>query len=195
MIILGIDPGLASTGIGVIEESPKGDLRELHRGFVITKAGAPMPERLRVIHAMVESAIEKYRPNVISMESIFFAKNVRSAVLMAHGRGAAMLAAARSGTPVMEYSPLEIKQSVVGKGRAGKDQVRQMVTMLLNIKDIIGSDHEADALAAAITHAFRRKGVGAVRKAAAEATTADAAFDERKELLGLAMQRRRGRRR
>jgi len=195
MIILGIDPGLASTGIGVVEESAKGGLRELHRGFVVTKAGAPMPERLRAIHDMVQDAIEKYRPDVISIESIFFAKNVRSAVLMAHGRGVAMLAAARTGVAVMEYSPLEIKQSVVGKGRAGKDQVRQMVTMLLKIQDVIGSDHEADALAAAITHAFRRKGVGAVRRAAAAASAPDSAFDERKELLGLAMQRRRGRRR
>lgn len=154
-LCLGIDPGLASTGIALVESPDTQHFRLLHSDSIGTSASAPLPARLERIHALVEKAIAAYRPDVVAVESIFFARNVRSAVLMAHGRGAAILAAARLGIPLEEYSPMEIKQSVVGKGRAGKEQIRQMVGVLLGGIPQGLPDHETDAMACAICHFLR----------------------------------------
>lgn len=155
----------------------------------------PMQDRLARIHGAVVKALEEFQPAAVAIEEVFFARNVRSAVLMAHGRGAAILAAARPGITLHEYSALEIKQSVVGKGRATKEQVQQMVTVILGLAQAPSVDHETDALAAALCHVFRSgsavlqaRGTGAVT-----ARPPSAGEDPRKALLALSMQRRRRR--
>ncbi len=188
MIVLGIDPGLASTGVGVVREDEQRALRLVASGHLITTTATPLPERLLMIRRLVSEAIRDHRPDVVSMESLFFAKNVRSAVMMAHGRGAAIVAVAEHGIPLFEYSPLEIKQSVVGKGRAAKEQVSQMVAVLLGLAESPRSDHETDALAAAICHAhrhraFERLGGAAGRAAPAGESEAVNAYEMRKALL------------
>lgn len=167
MIVMGIDPGLASTGVGVIEVLGPQDYRLLHSEFVLTGRGEAIPARLKRIHDLIAGVIERFAPSVVAVESIFFAKNVRSAVLMAHGRGAAVLAASQSGVAVAEYSPLEIKQSVVGKGRATKEQVQRMVEILLNLESAPRSDHETDAIACALCHVFRSAAATRFRPASA----------------------------
>lgn len=153
---MGIDPGLGSTGVGVIES--RDDVwRLVGCREARTNASSPLPARLKTIHDLVEDAIGDFKPDAVAIESLFFAKNVRSAVMMAHGRGVAILAAAASRVPVLEYSPLEIKQSVVGKGRASKLQVMQMVKVLLALPKMPESDHMADALACALAHAYRSR--------------------------------------
>lgn len=154
--ILGIDPGLGSTGVGIIEESASGWVYVESR-VVLTNASQEMPKRLLAIYELVQQAIKTYAPTCAVVEGIFFAKNVKSSVQMAHGRGVALLAAAETSIPVYELSPLEIKQSVVGKGRATKEQVSKMVMLLLQLADAPKTDHESDALACAIAWAFREK--------------------------------------
>ncbi len=156
MRILGIDPGLASTGIGIIEQ--RGDswrVVECHE--VRTSTATPLAQRLQRIHDLVADAIAEFHPDAVAVESVFFAKNVRSVVMMAHGRGVAILAASSARIPVFEYSPLEIKQSVVGKGRASKEQVMQMIKILFGLAELPPSDHQADALACALAHAYRSR--------------------------------------
>lgn len=157
IVVLGIDPGLASTGVGIIIPDGAGGWRRAFSAHVITRHTTPMPKRLEAIHRLVADAVEEYKPTVAVLESIFFARNVKSAVLMAHGRGAAILASSQRGIPIAEYSPLEIKQSVLGKGRGSKEQVKQMVSLLLNLKEVPASDHETDALACALTHVYRSR--------------------------------------
>lgn len=198
MIIMGIDPGLASTGVGVIESYGEGSWRSLYFCHVITATALSLPHRLDKIHGLVQSTIATYRPQAVSIESIFFAKNVRSAVMMAHGRGAAILAAAHSGVSPQEYSPLEIKQSVVGKGRASKEQVKRMVGILLGMEEPPESDHAADALACALCHAYRSSSALARTVSIAEANrpvAEVAAYKARKEMLSLSLRRGSGRRR
>lgn len=201
MIIMGIDPGLASTGVGVIAGDGKGGFRALFSAYVTTHERHPMPERLQKIFDLVSRTIADHEPTAISIESIFFAKNVRSSVMMAHGRGAAILAASQSRVALSEYTPLEIKKSVVGKGHATKDQVKQMVTTLLALRAAPRSDHEADALAAALCHAYRTRlvipGGTATDRGHAEkdSRTGDAGVDARKAILALAAARGSRRRR
>ncbi|MCC5875924.1 MAG: crossover junction endodeoxyribonuclease RuvC, partial [Candidatus Sumerlaeia bacterium] len=135
-VIMGIDPGLASTGVGVIAPDGDGGWKIVFSAHSTSGPSTPMPDRLEIIHRLVSEAVEAHKPTVVALESIFFARNVKSAVLMAHGRGAAILAISLRGIPLVEYSPLEIKQSVIGKGRGSKEQVKQMVTVLLNLKDV-----------------------------------------------------------
>lgn len=189
MIIMGIDPGLASTGVGVIRATGAGEFEAVFSAHVTTSEKEAMPERLQKIFDLVRGTIDAHAPGAVSIESVFFAKNVRSAVLMSHGRGAAILAAAQSRVAVIEYSPLEIKQSVVGKGQASKEQVKQMVSVLLALKNPPRSDHETDALAAALCHAYRSKAalIRSVKGRGAGGT--DAAVQERKELLALSLAR------
>lgn len=156
MRIMGIDPGLATTGVGVIES--EGDRWVLvASGECRTESQMPLASRLARIHGLVSQTVTLHRPDAIAVESVFTARNIRSAILMAHGRGAAILAASLSETPVHEYSPLEIKQSVVGKGRASKQQVMEMVRVLLGLDEPPSSDHQADALACALAHAYRSR--------------------------------------
>ncbi len=152
MIIMGIDPGLAIMGWGIIETAgPK--LRLIQYGTLLTEAGTPTPQRLRTIQLGVRDLIQLYKPDEIAFEELFFARNVTTAFQVGAARGAALVAAAEYTENLYEYTPMQIKQAVVGYGKADKKQVQQMVKMLLGMEEIPKPDDAADGLAAAITHA------------------------------------------
>lgn len=151
MIIIGIDPGFAITGYGVVKyEGNKFSI--LDNGAITTVASMKLSQRLLVLYNDLEKLIEKYKPDAIAIEELFFNKNVKTALTVGHGRGVAVLAAAKSGVEIFEYTPLQVKQSVVGYGRAEKTQVQQMVKAILNLSAIPKPDDVADALAVAICH-------------------------------------------
>lgn len=151
MIILGIDPGLAIVGFGVIEY--KGNrYRVLDYGTIRTGSKNSFPERLKIIYDNLSMLIDKYNPEDFAIEELFFNKNVKTAIQVGQARGVQILSAINKGLEVYEYTPLQIKQSVVGYGRADKKQVQEMVKLLLNLKEIPKPDDAADALAVAICH-------------------------------------------
>lgn len=151
MIILGIDPGLAHTGWGIVET--RGNLcRARAYGCVTTKAQESIDQRLGRIFDEVSRAIETYHPSQLAIEKIFFGENSRSAIATAHARGAAIVACAQAGLAVGEYTPMQIKQAVVGTGSADKRQVIYMVQRILQLDHEPHPDHAADALAACICH-------------------------------------------
>lgn len=156
MLILGIDPGTAITGYGVIAHEGN-HLRRVTYGVVRTEANLPMPARLRQIHQEIVAIIDQYQPAVVAVEELFFNKNVRTALSVGQSRGVILLAAESAGLEIAEYTPLQVKQSVVGYGRAEKLQVQEMVRMLLCLTEIPKPDDAADALAIAICHAHSRK--------------------------------------
>lgn len=147
--IIGIDPGLITTGFGVIEINEAGGLHHCGNGVICPPKGWPFPQRLRQIYSGLTSQINRYKPDYMAVERPFLAKNVKSAMLLGEARGVAILAAAEALIEVFELSPLEIKQAVVGYGRAGKEQVQKMVCALLNISSSLKAD-AADALAVAL---------------------------------------------
>ncbi len=152
MIILGIDPGLATMGYGIIEVL--GDKRRVVQyGTLNTKAKSPTPQRLRTIFKGVTELIEMYRPEDVAFEELFFSKNVTTGMSVSAARGAAIVAAAEKSENLYEYTPMQIKQAVTGYGGADKHQVQQMVRLLLNMEEIARPDDAADALAVALTHA------------------------------------------
>lgn len=156
MVILGIDPGFAITGYGVVEY--KGNkFSVLGYGVITTTAGTDLYKRLLKIDEALAELISKYRPDAVSVEELFFNKNIKTAIAAAQGRGVALLAGARSGAGVFEYTPLQVKQAVVGYGRASKEQVQLMVKAILNLTAIPKPDDAADALAVAICHAHSSK--------------------------------------
>lgn len=152
MRILGIDPGLATMGYGVLDTDGHRH-RLVKSGAIITPPDMPMPERLHKIFLDVSCLCAAYSPDEIVFEELFFAKNVTTALNVGAARGCALCACSEYGKPLYEYTPMQIKQAVVGYGKADKHQVQTMVKMLLNMKDIARPDDAADALAAAITHA------------------------------------------
>ncbi|MCF2621226.1 crossover junction endodeoxyribonuclease RuvC [Collinsella tanakaei] len=159
MVILGIDPGLANTGWGIIEERA-GEVRCRAYGCIQTSAGSDLPVRLRHIADDLTAVVERYRPQEAAIESIYFGANARSAIPTAHARGAALVAVSLAGVEVGEYTPMQIKQAVVGTGAADKGQVIFMVRNLLHLDHDPRPDHAADALACAVCHAhLRRTGV------------------------------------
>lgn len=147
--IIGIDPGLITTGFGVIEINEEGGLHYCGSGVISPPRSWSFPQRLRQIYSGLTSQIVRYKPDYMAVERPFFAKNVKSAMLLGEARGVAILAAAEALIDVFELSPLEIKQAVVGYGRAGKEQVQKMVCSLLNISSGLIAD-AADALAVAL---------------------------------------------
>ncbi len=150
--ILGIDPGLAHAGWGIIVHDGIRS-RYIAHGVIKTDSKAPMADRLLCLYDGLSSVIKEYRPATAGIETLYFAKNVSSAMPVAEARGALILCLARHGVTVSEYTPLQIKQAVVGNGRAEKHQVQSMVALLLKLKEIPRPDHAADALAAALCHA------------------------------------------
>ncbi len=151
MIIMGIDPGFAITGYGVVKyEGNKFSV--LDYSAITTAASMKFSDRLLVLYNELEKLIDKYKPDAISIEELFFNKNIKTALTVGHGRGVAVLAAAKSGIDIFEYTPLQVKQSVVGYGRAEKAQIQQMVKAILNLPAIPKPDDVADALAVAICH-------------------------------------------
>lgn len=156
MLIIGIDPGYAITGYGVIEY--KGNsFKVIDYGAITTHASENLHSRLLKLDTELGIIFDKYKPDFVSVEELFFNKNIKTALAAAHGRGIALLAAAKSGSGVFEYTPLQVKQAVVGYGRATKQQVQQMVKVLLNLEKTPKPDDVADALAVAICHAHSFK--------------------------------------
>lgn len=149
-IILGIDPGLATTGYGLI--TPAGNkLKALAYGTIDTPAGQPFPDRLDHINKQLTKIIKKYKPDVSGCEQLFFCKNVKTALSVGQARGVILLTLQQNKVPISEFTPLQIKQTVSGYGQADKQQVQKMMQTLLNLKDIPRPDDAADALAVAIT--------------------------------------------
>ena len=152
MVILGIDPGLATLGYGVIEV--QGDKRRLIQfGTVNTPAKTPMPQRLQMIYRGVGQLMDIYKPDEIAFEELFFAKNITTGMAVSAARGVALLAVVERNENLYEYTPMQIKQAVTGYGGADKHQVQMMVKALLNMKEVAKPDDAADALAVALTHA------------------------------------------
>ncbi|MBQ9263386.1 MAG: crossover junction endodeoxyribonuclease RuvC [Clostridia bacterium] len=152
MRILGIDPGLATMGWGVIDAA-NGKQQLVGTGALITPPDMPIQRRLHHLFVGVKELIVTYQPEEIVFEELFFAKNITTAMNVSAARGVALCACADSGLPMYEYTPMQIKQAVAGYGKADKMQVQQMVKMMLNLPQIIRPDDAADAVAAALTHA------------------------------------------
>jgi crossover junction endodeoxyribonuclease RuvC len=151
-IVIGIDPGTAITGYGLVREQENGELEWVAHGVVTTPSDWDEPKRLLELYQKLCEILSNYKPDCCAVEKLFFQKNVKTAISVGQGRGAALIAAARSELPVGEYTPLEVKQAVVGYGSADKRQVQQMVKVLLGLSDIPKPDDAADALAVAICH-------------------------------------------
>lgn len=152
MRILGIDPGIAIVGFGLIE-SDRGAMRMLQYGAVTTEAGLPLATRLVQIEDDMRALIQQLRPDEIAIEELFFSKNITTGIAVAHGRGVVLCTAERLGVPIFEYTPMQVKQAVVGYGLAEKRQVMDMTKHLLKLKAVPKPDDAADALAIAICHA------------------------------------------
>ena len=155
MIVLGLDPGTATTGYGVVEQAAPGTNRLVECGVVRTDASAPLEQRLEQIFDAVTDLIARHRPGAIAVESVFVARNARSAVVLGHARGAALLAAAKAEVPVAEYAPAMVKKTVVGAGAATKLQVQRMTARLLRLSAVPAPDDAADGVAIALTHCMR----------------------------------------
>ena len=151
MVILGIDPGVATIGFGIIR-AERGKNTLIQYGVITTPPGIPLSERLVQIYDDMQQLIETFKPDEMAVEELFFSKNITTGIAVAHGRGVILLAAEKLGIPVFEYTPMQVKQSVVGYGKAEKKQVMLMTQRLLNMKEIPRPDDAADALALAICH-------------------------------------------
>jgi crossover junction endodeoxyribonuclease RuvC len=154
--ILGIDPGLQAVGYGIIDAIDR-QARLVHYGTITTTPKQPFPERLRLIHDGIADIITQYQPDRMVYEQLIYCKNVSIALSLGQARGAIIVAGARLELPMIEYSPTEIKSSIVGKGRASKEQVQKMVQILLGLEEPPQPDHAADALAAALTYVHAKK--------------------------------------
>jgi crossover junction endodeoxyribonuclease RuvC len=151
-IVLGIDPGTAITGYGVVVKKEDGRLSLLECGVIRTSASEPLPMRIREIFEGIQGIIQRFQPASVSVEDVFQGKNVRSALTLGHARGAILLAAALEDIHIAEYSPREIKKAVVGTGNATKDQVGYMVQRQLRLKEAPAPADAADGVAAALCH-------------------------------------------
>lgn len=158
MRILGIDPGYAIVGYGVVE-CHSGRFAPVGFGAITTPSEAEMPKRLEIIYEDINTVLDKYRPQALAMEQLFFTNNVTTGIGVAQARGVILLAAQQHGVPVCEYTPMQVKQSVVGYGRAEKAQVMEMTRAILLLKSVPRPDDTADALAVAICHGHTRASV------------------------------------
>ena len=152
MIILGIDPGYATTGFGVVE-SGRGLLRLVNYGTITTPAGLAFPKRLKMLYDDMNELLGAVRPDAVAVEELFFGHNVTTGIGVSHGRGVILLAVEQFGAPLFEYTPNEVKQAVVGYGGAEKRQVMDMTRRLLKMEHIARPDDAADAIAIALCHA------------------------------------------
>jgi len=165
MLVLGIDPGTAITGYGLVKGEDD-DLTLVAYGAITTSSGWPLPERLQRIYRGLTAVIEDQQPTAVAVEELFFSKNVRTALSVGQARGVVLLAAANAGLPIHEYTPLQVKQAIAGYGRATKDQVQQMVRMLLGLDNVPQPDDAADAIAVAICHIHSAKLAAILREEA-----------------------------
>ena len=167
MIVLGIDPGLASTGYGVVAAARArgGGPAALDGGVIATSPELALELRLAAIHDAVTDLIAEHAPDAVALEQLYFGQNARSAFAVGQARGVAMLAAGRRGVPCASYTPQQVKSAVCGSGRAGKDQVARMVAALLGLPEPPAPDHAADALAVAVCHLNSAPLAAALREA------------------------------
>jgi crossover junction endodeoxyribonuclease RuvC len=149
MIVLGIDPGTADTGYGLVQSNGC-KLRAVAYGVIQTRSGTPLERRLAEIHARVAELLDQHAPEAVAVEELYFGTNVRTAFAVGQARGVIMLAAGQQGIPARSYTPQQVKSAVCGSGRAGKEQVSRMVARLLGLPTPPTPDHAADALAVAI---------------------------------------------
>lgn len=161
MLVLGIDPGTATTGYGLVKEHSDGSLQAVTYGVITTPAGRPMWERLNTIFDGIQTLVNTYQPDCCAVEEMFFAKNVTTALTVAQGRGVILLALVKAGIAIKEYKPNVIKQAVAGYGAAKKPQIQEMTRILLGLETVPQPDDAADALAIAITglHSYRYTGL------------------------------------
>ncbi len=169
MRILGIDPGVATIGFGVVD-AERGNQQLVRYGVITTPAGIPLSSRLYQISQDMSELIAQFTPDEAAVEELFFTKNITTGIAVAHGRGVLLLELERAGVPVYEYTPMQVKQAVAGYGKAEKRQVMAMTARLLKMKEIPRPDDAADALALAICHA----------RAATSLLNTDRAFDPKK---------------
>lgn len=154
MIILGIDPGLATMGFGVLDKDGAGNCRAVDYGVVVTPKEETLPVRLAMLEEGVNKIVDKYNPEEIALEELFFTKNITTGIAVAQARGVILLSCVKRCGKLFEYTPMQIKQALTGYGRADKQQIQQVVTSLLRLKNIPRPDDAADALAIALCHAF-----------------------------------------
>ena len=154
VVVLGIDPGTAVTGYGIVRKEGRNPLTLVECGVIRTKARDDLPQRLAEIHDGIRELIRRHKPTVLSIEDIFYARNVRTTVVLGHARGVILLAAAQAGLEIHEYPPAEIKKAVAGTGAATKLQIQFMVTRLLRLKSAPQPTDAADGVAAALAYAL-----------------------------------------
>lgn len=157
MIILGIDPGLATMGFGVVKKDERGIFSALDYGVVTTSKNETLPVRLAALERGVNAVIDKYRPDEIAFEELFFTKNITTGIAVAQARGVTLLACVKKCSALYEYTPMQIKQAVTGYGKADKKQMQEVVTALLRLKSVPRPDDAADALAVALCHGFTNR--------------------------------------
>ncbi|HTC25187.1 MAG TPA: crossover junction endodeoxyribonuclease RuvC [Gemmatimonadales bacterium] len=165
MKVLGIDPGTAVLGYGVVESSPGRPPRLLECGILETRARDPLPSRLRVLHDGIRALLARHRPDAMAVESVFYGRNARTTMVMSHGRGVVLLAGEEAGVPISEYTPAMVKKAVVGRGAALKPQVGYMVAQLLRLRSAPQPADAADGVAIALTHLLLGTRVRAPRPA------------------------------
>ena len=154
MIILGIDPGIATLGYGVVEKDNNGHCRAVDYGVIVTPKDETLPVRLALLEEGVTKILEKFQPDEVALEELFFSKNITTGIAVAHARGVTLLACVKRCGRLFEYTPMQIKQALTGYGRAEKKQMQQVVASLLKLNEIPRPDDAADALAIALCHAF-----------------------------------------
>lgn len=153
MIILGIDPGLATLGYGVIEKDARGNCRVVDYGVVLTPKEEGLPVRLAILEEGISKILDKFKPDEVAMEELFFSKNITTGIAVAHARGVALLTCVKACGKLYEYTPMQIKQALTGYGRADKKQMQSVVASLLKLKTVPKPDDAADALGVALCHA------------------------------------------
>ena len=154
MIILGVDPGLATLGYGVIEKNEQGAFRLLDYGVVLTPKNEGLPVRLAMLEEGLSKVLQQYHPDEVAMEELFFSKNITTGIAVAHARGVALLTCVKECGKLYEYTPMQVKQALTGYGKAEKKQIQTMVASMLHLEEIPKPDDAADAIAIALCHGF-----------------------------------------
>ena len=157
MIVLGVDPGIATTGYGVVREEHNGQFTALGHGVILTPKTDGLPQRLKSLQMQLRALVTEWKPDEVAVEELFFATNAKTAIIVGEARGVILLTLFEAGVPISEYTPLQVKQAVSGYGAADKKQMQEMVRMRLNLTKIPKPDDAADALAIAMTHLQSRR--------------------------------------
>ena len=183
MKILGIDPGLATLGYGVIEKDSRGVVHAVDYGVVLTPKNEPLPVRLKRLEEGLCAVIQKYQPDEIAMEELFFSKNITTGIAVAHARGVALLTCVKFCEKLYEYTPMQIKQALTGYGKADKKQIQSVVASMLRLQSIPKPDDAADALGIALCHGFSNRfgelfAVGNMTRAKGKNTAPASAYQE-----------------